>query len=480
MRNHFENFFNLSTELLCMVDLQGFFIMVNPAFSAVLGYSPEELVKKQYINFIHPDDRQITQVEAEKISRGERVEKFDVRYITKDGSIVWLSWTSSFIQDGYFYAAAKNVTALKLAELSLETSEKKFRSLVQNGYEIISIIAADGTYLYHSDSVQRILGYEPKELIGLSASDLVHPEDLSKVGNAMKQLQNARYVNNGIPYRIRAADGSYRWFESSGSNMLNDPSIRGIVVNSRDVTEKFLLQQELHKQSSQKEKEIALSRIKGEHNERVRLGRELHDNINQLLTAAKLYVEYMKNDESTREMLLGKTERILQTALREIRKLSHQLVLPGDGNFNLQQSIEVLARRVFTAIRIRFHLEICCLRETPLLEEFKIVLYRIIQEQFTNILKHAEATKVKLSLKQNCGGLTLCIRDNGKGFNPTTKNCGIGLSNISDRVRVFGGQVQIHSALGQGCQLEVSFPNGDIEIYKAKKQKTKSSRPKNA
>jgi PAS domain S-box-containing protein len=461
---HFENFFNLSTELLCMIDLQGFFIMVNPAFSAVLGYKQEELAQKPYIMFIHPEDREITLQQAQKLLQGEPVQQFEVRYITKNQKVVWLSWTSSTIRDGYFYAAAKDVTSLKEAEQSLQTSEKKFRSLVQNGYEIISIIGPDGTYLYHSDSVYRLLGYRPEELIGLSAKDLVHPDDVAKVGSGMLQLQHVRYVNNGIPYRIKAADGSYKWFESTGSNMLHDPSIRGIVVNSRDITEKLLLQQELQHHTMQKEKEVAVSRIKGEQNERTRLGQELHDNINQLLTSAKLYIEFMRNDVNSREALLTKSEEILQTVIGEIRKLSHQLVLPGNGNFNLQQSIEELARSVFSASPIQFHLEICCLEKNPLLEEFKTVLYRIIQEQFTNILKHAEASKVRLTLKKDQEGLQLLIADNGKGFNPSVMRKGIGLSNITDRARIFGGIVQINTAPGQGCELLISFPNGDIEV----------------
>lgn len=463
---HFENFFNLSTELLCMIDLDGFFIMVNPAFSAVLGYTQEELARQPYLMLIHPEDREITLQQAQKLLNGERVQQFEVRYITRQQKIVWLSWTSSTIRDGYFYAVAKDVTSLKEAEQSLQTSQKKFRSLVQNGYEIISVIGPDGTYHYHSDSVYRLLGYNPGELIGLTVRDLVHPEDLAKIGNAMKQLQSERYVNNGIPYRLKAADGSYRWFESTASNMLHDPTIRGIVVNSRDITEKFLLQQQLQKQAIQKEKEIAVLRIRAEQNERTWLGQELHDNINQLLTSAKLYIEFMRNDVNSRDQLLSKAETILQTVIGEIRKLSHQLVLPGNGNFNLRQSIEELARNVLSAGDIEFHLEIGCLKEHPLLEEFKTVLYRIIQEQFTNILKHAAASTVRLSLILQPDVLELHITDNGKGFDPATSRNGIGLSNISDRAHVFGGTVQFDTAPGQGCHLAASFPRSDIEMNK--------------
>src|SRR5204863_514325 len=147
---------------------------------------------------------------------------------------------STNLLDGYLYAAAHDITPLKEAELSLQTSERKFRSFVQNGYEIISIIGLEGKYTYHSDSLFRVLGYKPEELIGLSALELVHPEDQEKVVKSTALLHQTNFVNNGIPYRIKASDGTYKWLESSGTNMIKDPSIQGIVVNSRDVTDKII------------------------------------------------------------------------------------------------------------------------------------------------------------------------------------------------------------------------------------------------
>ncbi|HEV7621859.1 MAG TPA: PAS domain S-box protein, partial [Flavisolibacter sp.] len=170
MKNvHLENFFRLSSELLCIIDLNGFFTMVNPAFSQLLGYSEKELSQRHYTSFIHPDDLEQTGQQAQQLLKGIKVNQFENRYITKDQKIVWLSWTSTTLLDGFLYAAAQDVTQLKETELSLQTSEKKFRSLVQNGYEIISIIGPEGTYIYLSDSLYRVLGYGPQELIGVSA-----------------------------------------------------------------------------------------------------------------------------------------------------------------------------------------------------------------------------------------------------------------------------------------------------------------------
>jgi PAS domain S-box-containing protein len=457
--NHYEKFFLLSTELLCIIDVQGYFILVNPAFSTLLGYTQQELASRPYTHFIHPDDQEITLQQGQRLVMGERVQNFEVRYLTKEQKIVWLSWTSTTILDGYFYATAKDVTQRKEAEQSLLTSEKKFRSLVQNGYEIISIIGPEGTYKYHSDSVYRLLGYPPDELIGLKPSALVHPEDIEKVQKAMMHLQTSPYLNNGIPYRVKAADGTYRWLESSGSNMIDDPAIRGVVVNSRDVTEKVLLQQELHRQAMRQEKEMALSMMRAQEKERTWLGQELHDNINQMLASVKLYIECMQADKSNREALLPKSRQIVQGIVEEVRKLSHRLVLPEHNSFDLKQSIEDLACDYFTTSGTAFQLQIEGLQPDSFPKDFKVVIYRIIQEQFTNIIKYAGASQTTVLLKKVANRIELIISDNGKGFDPLVKRAGIGLSNIASRARAFAGITHIHAALGKGCQLMVSFPD---------------------
>ena len=468
---HFENFFNLSTELLCMIDQNGFFTLVNPSFRDTLGYTQEELSQRPYTSFIHPEDQELTHQQGLKLLRGERVQQFENRYITKDQKVVWLSWMSTTLYNGYYYAAAKDITALKEAEQSLQTSENKFRSLVQNGYEVISIIGPDGTYQYHSDSIYHLLGFRPQELIGLSSKDLIHPDDLAKVGRAMAQLQDKTYVNNGIPYRIKAVDGSYKWIESTGTNMIDDPSIRGIVVNTRDVTEKVMLELELKKQAQLKEKEVSVSMIKGQEKERIWLGQELHDNINQLLTSAKLYLEFIENDDTNRDCLLSKSIQIIQTVIGEIRKLSHQLVLPDYRTFDLKQSIEQVANNLLSTSDMKIDFAFSFFDHNSLLEEFKVVLYRIVQEQLTNIVKHSGATQVRLYLKKEPSQLLLTITDNGKGFDASKKKQGIGLTNIMDRAGVFGGVVLIETAPGKGCQLQVVFPSKDIEISETQQLK---------
>jgi signal transduction histidine kinase len=247
--------------------------------------------------------------------------------------------------------------------------------------------------------------------------------------------------------------------ESSGTNMTQDPLIEGIVVNSRDVTEKIQLRQQLEQQETQKEQEISVSILHAEEKERNRIGQELHDNINQRLTAVQLYLEHMQTEVTSRDVLIRKTHQMLQSTIQEIRRLSHGLVLTGVED--LPHAITELAGDLLSPSQTQFHISMVSI-EFPLPAAFKFVLYRIIQEQLTNIAKYAGASLVSVTLRKEKSTLELIIVDSGKGFDPSLKTRGIGLVGIATRARVFQGEVAIESAPGKGCRLHVRFPEKGI------------------
>ena len=140
------------------------------------------------------------------------------------------------------------VLFLRLSEpliREMEASEVRFRSMVQHGNDVISLLAADGTILYESPAVERILGYPPEELEGRAVLDLVHPEDADEVQEALASLAMQPSEAMRAEVRFRHADGSYRWLEAVGSNLLHEEAVGGIVVNSRDVTEQRRVRREL-------------------------------------------------------------------------------------------------------------------------------------------------------------------------------------------------------------------------------------------
>jgi PAS domain S-box-containing protein len=120
-----------------------------------------------------------------------------------------------------------------------------FHALIQNASDLITILGADGTVLYESPSVSSILGYDLDELIGRNAFELVHPEDLDKARNAFAELVGNPRLALSADFRCLHKDGSWRVLSATGSNQLANPSICGIVVNSRDVTERRKIEEKL-------------------------------------------------------------------------------------------------------------------------------------------------------------------------------------------------------------------------------------------
>jgi two-component system sensor histidine kinase UhpB len=227
-----------------------------------------------------------------------------------------------------------------------------------------------------------------------------------------------------------------------------------------DITENIRLQKELTLQKQQ----LIEAVLNAQENERKTIGRELHDNINQILTAVKLSlslaIEYKDNAP-----LISRCQKNVETVMEEIRKLSKELILPGNlRELGLSSSIEDLMKQTLHLTGIQWKLAARNIDDTLLSEEQKLAIYRIVQEQLNNILKHAEASSITIHLSTSHSKIHLKIADNGKGFNTGEQRNGIGITNIINRAELFNGKVTIDSSPGKGCTLEVVL-NSKISLH---------------
>jgi len=140
-----------------------------------------------------------------------------------------------------------NVTERKRAENAVRSSEERFRSLIENASDIITLLGTDGTLLYESPSMQKVLGYTPEDVVGQNCLQFIHAEDTHLVQGLMMKLGPIPGSTATAEYRFRHQDGTWRVLESLGRNLLHDPNVAAIVVNSRDVTERKRAEVELEK-----------------------------------------------------------------------------------------------------------------------------------------------------------------------------------------------------------------------------------------
>ena len=448
-----RNLIDSSVDMICAIDKEGRFIEVSKASLQVLGYLPKELIGKKAVDSILEEDQPKTAQVAAAIESGIAITNFENRYYHKNGSIVPLEWSAKWdIKEEILYCIARKVTERKEAEARLEQSEKRFRALVQHSYEMIAIIDKDGNYQYKSNSVYHILGYTSGELIGKNALELVHPEDLPKVAQVLARLYTEAFINDVAPFRYKTSHGGWVWLEITGTNHMNDPSVNGVVINARDVTEKIKLQKKLAKEEATRQRQITDAAIQAQERERSQLGTELHDNVNQVLTTIKLYLEmylsYMVDDRN----ILHKAAGYVQNCINEIRSISRRLSAPTLGKITLKESLTELVDSFNVTNKINIELAVA---DFPVTRELHLAFYRIVQEQLTNIIKHAEAKNVSIMIVESYKVVRLVIKDDGKGFNPETQKTGVGLKSIASRVESLNGQLFIRSSKGKGTVLKV-------------------------
>ncbi|MGI9050403.1 MAG: PAS domain S-box protein [Rubrobacteraceae bacterium] len=227
---------------------------MSPRVEEVLGYPAERFIEDPYFwnGIIHPDDQERHVAEDERTDETGEPFSMEYRMIAQDGRVVWIR-DEAVLYYGprdepiYWQGIMTDVTVRRQAEEDFKESEDRFRSVVQNSSEIVKIVDLDGTLMYASPAFERILGYDPEESIGMNVLDYVHPDDLSKVLEETQcALEKPGLARNTVEYRFRHADGHWKYLESAGVYLMDEPSIRGVLITQRDVTDARRAEEILH------------------------------------------------------------------------------------------------------------------------------------------------------------------------------------------------------------------------------------------
>jgi PAS domain S-box-containing protein len=315
--------------------------------------------------------------------------------------------------------------------------------------------------IYRSPNFSRLSGYSMTEI----QSDLdwwftkVHPDDKERVRNKVQQHMKEHRQNWEDEYRFLCADGTYKILYDKGFFIYRDDKPVRIIGAIQDITERKRLEEQLLNEKVKQQQRINRTTIAAQEEERDNISKELHDNVNQLLMSTKLYINLArKQPENAFELLLKAEEYQLQ-AVEEIRKLSKKLNSSLVKVLGLKKSIQEIVNSFCQLNDIPVSFEYDDDLEDLLMDEQKLMLFRIVQEQSNNIRKYANAGRVSLSLTRNNDRISLVISDDGVGFKvEEVKTRGIGLTNIASRVNVLNGIFRIDSYPGNGCTLTVNFP----------------------
>ncbi len=250
-RSEASQLIDSSLDVFCTINGDGHFVYVSAAAKEHWGYRPEELMGKPYADLVLEEDLPKTIEEADAILGGREIKSFVNRYVKKGGGIAFNLWSVRWDENSrLFYCVVRDAKEIIEQEELIQQSEQRFKALVQEGSDLIAILNAEGTYVYVSPTSTSVLGIEPEEFIGKSLFDFIHPDDTERVSSKLQKISTEKKVTIA-PFRFRNRKNQWRWIETVLTNMFGNPSVKGIVANSRDVTEK-IEQEEKIKQSQRR------------------------------------------------------------------------------------------------------------------------------------------------------------------------------------------------------------------------------------
>ncbi len=287
----------------------------------------------------------------------------------------------------------------------------------------------------------------------------VHPQDKKRVAAIVNQVLKNRDIKNfEIKCRIIKDDGSVAHTVDKGYAIRNE---KGEVIRlagvTQDISAKLELEKTLEYERKKKQDEITAAVITAQEREREAIGKELHDNINQVLATTKLYIEYAMQNGDMRDDFLENSKKFIASAVEEIRRLSRSLMPPSLGQVGLAMALSDLTDSIAVLKKFKIHNDFKLLDEKKLNEDLRLTIFRIVQEQLTNIIKHAHAKNVRIKIKTLKKRLILEVEDDGRGFNKKQVNAGLGFKNISSRAQLHKGRLQLVTAKNKGCRIKLEF-----------------------
>jgi diguanylate cyclase (GGDEF)-like protein/PAS domain S-box-containing protein len=231
-----------SSDLIIVLDAEGRVTDRSPATKSLSGLPASETMGMAATELVHPDDLDLVAAKlARLLSEPGATETVTCRVRARDGSYRWVEAIGQNLLDhpavGGLVINTRDITERLENEEALREAQDRFGALVEHASDLITVNDLDGIVTYVSPSSRGVLGYEPSELVGTQARDLMHPDDIQRVEDAAFD-QFARGLAEPIRYRARHRDGSWRLIEAVVRDLLDEPSVRGFVTNARDITER--------------------------------------------------------------------------------------------------------------------------------------------------------------------------------------------------------------------------------------------------
>jgi PAS domain S-box-containing protein len=346
-----------------------------------------------------------------------------------------------------------------LAENRNLTSDWEFRALVEQAPVGVALENVQGEIFYVNPAFCRMLGYQEEELRRMRCSEFTHPDDERTEVVLFDELREGRRSAYQVDKRFRHRNGDWVWARVSISLLkarrTDPPLVVGIV---EDIKERRVAEQEVRNTKVELE-QLAGRLLHAQEEERLRISRELHDDIGQRMVLMGLEIERLKQQlHADHNTALAQKAADLSLRLQELASTIHDMCRDLHStkldHLGLRAALSELCGNIFQHSEVLVSLEVDD-RADRLAQEVAGCLYRVAQEALNNASKHSGTSSVQVFVRRERDIVSLTVRDSGKGFDSATlrDSAGIGLASMRERVRSIGGTLAIHSSTGLGTEV---------------------------
>lgn len=449
-------------------DTQSRFIITNRAELSLIGAKSEEETIGKTVNF-YLDGKSAAEhmINDQKLlDSGTALINQEELVVNKKGDTKWLLTTRVPLQEDDntiigLVGISRDITERKNIEESLRLSNERFNIVSKATNDAIWDWDLVSGHVFWNEAIYSLFGYPQNEIVKNNKwwEEHIHPDDHDRVVSKISKHIEKRIESWQDEYRFISADGTIKNVFDRGFILLdNDLKPYRMIGAMMDITERKKLQDELASQIIARQKQVTEATIMAQEKERAEIGRELHDNINQILTTTKMYLDMAITESDIREELMLKSHQNISSAIEEIRILSKALVPPSLGDIGLKEAISEMINNLNISQKIDIRLRTNGVNKSIIPGNIQLMVFRIVQEQVSNIIKHSKATEAEIKLTVTKNEIIVVISDNGIGFEPKKRMKGIGIMNITSRAEVHNGKVDIISSPGNGCTLRISIP----------------------
>jgi len=445
---------------------------LNPKFTEMFGYTLKDLPDIQtWYEKAYPD-----KIVRERMNLSWKQEllrasvpgsiKQEASTISRpDGAEISVHLRITSMGESRRILVYENITDRVRAEVLMLDGWNIYRNLVETVLDWTWEIKKNGVFTYSSPQVTNILGYMPGDVVGKSFFDFLSAKDAKKLKPILQASEKKSHIS--FEFSCRGKDGKTVYLEMSGTPLFaRSGELIGFRGINRDITVRRILESEL-RVSHEKMKALTAKLEDVREEERTHISRELHDELGQVLTGLKIDLTWLaKRLPEEPRPLLEKANAMrgqIDSIIEYIRRIATQLRPKLLDDFGFVEAIEWLISdfRERTAIRCRFRSNMQHMSIDP---KASTIIFRLIQETLTNIMRHSGASSVSIDMKKTAARLVIQVKDNGVGINENDMKAtrSLGILGMRERVSILNGTLKIEGAPGKGTRIKISIPVSEL------------------